>query len=360
MKCFAFHAERIKKNPRGFTLTEVIMAVTILSLIWLGMQSAMLIAARATPGRNGINNSTLRAGMAMDQINADLSYAISLNSSTANLIDFNVPDRNGDGLAETIRYSWSGVAGDPLLRSINGGTATAVLSSASNFQITLDKRATKLPASFTESAEQLLLSTDGGFGVSDYYIDNNSAVGEMIIPSLPANISYWRITRVKVRARTAGAANGEMSVQVRGVAAGSLPQNGIIDYTKLLESNLFGFYSWVTISFTNATNLSPGSGAYITFLWGSDAQAGAIQYRYDASFANALCAYSNDDGNSWHVDPANFAILMYVYGTYATQNADAYQYNLTDVRCTLKSGTDANSQLSTTIRVANEPLVSGP
>jgi hypothetical protein len=50
----------------------------------------------------------------------------------------------------------------------------------------------------------------------------------------------------------------------------------------------------------------------------------------------------------------------YVYGTVSTPDPVSYQYLLTDVRCTLRSGPDPLARIQTSIRVVNEPQVTGP
>jgi hypothetical protein len=46
-----------------------------------------------------------------------------------------VPDRTGDSVDETIRYSWSGTAGDPLVYQFNGGTSLSLASNVQQFNV---------------------------------------------------------------------------------------------------------------------------------------------------------------------------------------------------------------------------------
>src|SRR5690606_30888846 len=54
---------------------------------------------------------------------------------TATAATIAVPDRTGDGRPETIRYSWSGVVGDPLLYEYNGGAALSILDGVQQFRL---------------------------------------------------------------------------------------------------------------------------------------------------------------------------------------------------------------------------------
>ena len=89
----------------------MVLASVIVAIILLGMHSAMLLASRANPDRNGRNSSWLQGGLGLDQMSADLSVATGFSAMTSTSVTFTVPDRNGDAAAETINYSWSGVAG---------------------------------------------------------------------------------------------------------------------------------------------------------------------------------------------------------------------------------------------------------
>ena len=53
-------------------------------------------------------------------------------------------------------------------------------------------------------------------------------------------------------------------------------------------------------------------------------------------------------------------MLFYIYGKVSTSNPIQYRYVLTGVQATLRSGSDAASRVQTTIRVVNQPEVSGP
>ena len=47
-----------------------------------------------------------------------------------------VPDRDGDTNSEPITYSWSGTAGNPLLRVLNNGSAETIAEDVHDFQVT--------------------------------------------------------------------------------------------------------------------------------------------------------------------------------------------------------------------------------
>ena len=76
-----------------------------------------------------------------------------------------------------------------------------------------------------------------------------------------------------------------------------------------------------------------------------------------ATSAN-LVTTNNGDG-SWVAKPT-MAMPYYAYGTITSPDPVVYQYLLTDVRASLRSGSDSLSRATTSIRVLNEPQVAGP
>lgn len=71
----------------------------------------------------------------MTDLLADIQLAQSFSENTTTAVTFTVPDRNGDNNPETIRYAWSGNAGDPLTRQYNSGAVVTVAENVHTFHI---------------------------------------------------------------------------------------------------------------------------------------------------------------------------------------------------------------------------------
>src|SRR5690606_34267176 len=108
---------------RGFALVETVLSMALAAIVLLAMTSAIVLASRALPthAQAVTFNATVDAGGALAQLTGDVRYALHFGELTATAIAFSVPDRDGDGLPERIRYHWSGVPGEPLYRAVNGG-----------------------------------------------------------------------------------------------------------------------------------------------------------------------------------------------------------------------------------------------
>ena len=83
--------------------------------------------------RRCMGSKLLTAMVCWVQSDADI-----VNSATS--IEFTISDITGDTNAETIRYEWSGIPGDPLQRAFNGSLLTTVIANVHMFTLTYHTR----------------------------------------------------------------------------------------------------------------------------------------------------------------------------------------------------------------------------
>lgn len=112
---------------QGSTLIEVVVASTASALLVVGLASSAYIAARALDLVTGPTATRSHVVEVLDQVVGDLHTALSFAERTATAVEFTVPDRDGDGQPETLRYAWGGSAGDPLTYSVSGSDAVVLL-----------------------------------------------------------------------------------------------------------------------------------------------------------------------------------------------------------------------------------------
>jgi Tfp pilus assembly protein FimT len=127
-----------KHARQGYTLLELTISLPLLTLLMLGMGSAIHIAARAVPSSSTPTSATVAAAATVDRLTGELNYATSVTVASPTSITFVTPDRTGDGAAETVRYSWSGTAGAPLLSSFNGLPDEVLLPNVHQFTLAYD------------------------------------------------------------------------------------------------------------------------------------------------------------------------------------------------------------------------------
>jgi prepilin-type N-terminal cleavage/methylation domain-containing protein len=342
----------------GFTLVELVTALVIISLLLLSVQSVLALAARLGPGGKNPSTATTSIAKGIEMLNFDLPYATSITAKSATSITFTVPDRNGDGQAETISYSWSGASGDGLVRTVNGSNST-LISKVASFQLQYDMDATTTQ-NYADSAETLLNSYDSLLSLGDCDIDSNDWVGQYFTPTLPSNAVSWRVTRVKIKACGKGPAVGETRIQVRRAKSG-LPTS-IVDEAVMYEANLSTLlglptYAWQEFTFPGSYNFSPSEGACLVAQWQKDADSCNIQAQaLLATGSNSNMVKTSNAGVSWSAVSAQ-DLLFYVYGTYKTPSTASTTYSLKRVRVKIGSSTDPNAVLYTTMAVLNPQAV---
>ena len=123
---------------RGFTLVEMVLSMAVMTVLLGGIASAMILASRALPDIETPLKAKADGYHAADGLAGELFAAQTITFRSATVVEFTVADRNADSNAETIRYSWSGVAGQPLTRRYNNGTIDTVLENIYQFDLRYD------------------------------------------------------------------------------------------------------------------------------------------------------------------------------------------------------------------------------
>jgi hypothetical protein len=335
----------------------MVLSLGGLAILLLAIQSTALLVDRASPKEGSATSAALASARTLDQLASELTFATAVARAGLYDLEFTIPDRNGDGLPETIRYTWSGKVGDSLVRTANGVNPANVATPVNEFRFNYDTRTVQVDPTSSEGAETLLVSYDpllGQLTGSNYTIDANHWIGQYFRPSLPANATAWRVTRVLFQARQHNTASGKALVQLRP-ALGNLPGSDIIDQTALLESSLDPVYSWRTFYFDNAGGLAPGNGVCLVVQWASDSDAGEVFYKGGlAALAGQSLVTSGNAGSSWS-NSNDKQMFFYVYGKIATPNPTGTKDLVTGVRCTLRTSDDTRSYARVSVRLLNEP-----
>ncbi|MDB5340275.1 MAG: hypothetical protein JWN70_5894 [Planctomycetaceae bacterium] len=364
MRCYSL-AAKSRSVRHGYTLVELSVTLPIMAMLVIGMGAAINIASKSIPDGTSISSATLTSSRAMDLMASELLFATSIatdvrTTGAARQLAFTIPDRDGVAPSnESVTYSWSGVAGDPLLRTFNG-TTTTIATNVQEFALAYDKRAnTVVTTSTNTSAESLLISSDGTTGASDASVTDTSWFGQYFLPVFASSVTGWSVTKVEFRARPDGNDDGEIAVQIQ-TSQNGLPTGIVLDEKKLKENDTDSSYGFETISFSNLPIQAPSQGMCLVLAFRKNTPCGKLKTWGGGQPFRDLVKTTNS-GSTWTEDAAK-SLCLNVYGTVTTdsQNAPIINYVLTNVRCTLRVGTSSASRLTTTIRVLNEPQVTGP
>jgi prepilin-type N-terminal cleavage/methylation domain-containing protein len=352
----------------GFTLLEVVVSIAILAILLAGVGSATFLARRAVPdGKRGASAVVANATVS-EPLVSDLTYATKiLGAPTATSLTF-TNCRGPNGQLQTVRYSWSGVAGDPLKRWTNPGEdqtflpekAQTVRGNVREFHLDLQKQRIMLPqtSDSVEGGEQLLISYDSTLANSYASIDSGNFRGQIFQPVLPSDAVSWKVTKVAVKVRSSGYTNETTKVQLR-LANGNIPGSAILEERSFSESSLDWYYfQWKQISFTSVSGLPPGIPLCLVLVGSSSSNSCDVLYHSaQATGANSHYVGSSSGESGWYYVPQH-DLLFAVYGKVTSPKPATYKDVYTNVRCTLRS--DGTSwPIETTVRLVNEPTVDG-
>ena len=311
------------------------LSLGIFAILAVALVSTLVLSARAMSigGLTGAAQSTGSAATA-GQVVSDLQVAYNFTEQTASAVKFSVPDRNGDGQPETVRYAWSGAAGSTitvggvayavpaytLTREYNGGAPATVATNVRAFALAYQTRTQGRPAP-VESAEQVLVSHDGGSGsnVKAYAEKNNAWPAECFKPNWPANTTSLKITHVKLQvARASSTATGTITLQIYQ-ASSKLPTGSVLVSVPVDVTTLSTTKGWVDFALASPlSGLDPTQGYCVALA--TTASAPASVY-YDSTSTDTAIAYTtlSNSGSSWAAVSTGSALQIQVYGTYTTQ-----------------------------------------
>ncbi|MFG0329756.1 MAG: prepilin-type N-terminal cleavage/methylation domain-containing protein [Phycisphaerales bacterium] len=323
---------RTRRRRSAFTLVEMLLALLLTSLVVTATASIIVVSSRALDTAV-LETEASEVEVVLADMTLDLRLATSFSERTDSAVTFEVPDRDGDGNPETIRYAWGGNDGDPLTRQYNGGKTVTLLRDLKMVKLRYLERAIDgRPGGSgggggggTESAEMLLASHDPG-------TFSNTQPGEINMPSLlggqyldptfPPDTLSWKITRVIIMGRHRGAPGGDLQLQIRTANPDGTPSSTIVASTTFAK-NLFNWgWTWAEISLSGADGLDPAQNYCLVVEQvvgnaGADirgqAHGGAYNYGPEGHLV-----YSTDGGSSWTVYD-NMDLFYFLYGTVTTK-----------------------------------------
>jgi prepilin-type N-terminal cleavage/methylation domain-containing protein len=309
-------------SARGFTLIELVISMSILAILIAVLGSVAVLTGRATNTSGSPTTRMVDAAEVLDGIAAELRTALSFSERTARAVTFTVPDRDGDGTPETVRYAWSGAPGDPLTRAVNGGAPAVVAERVYGLEFSCMTRTVgpPPPPPTTETPEQVLAYNDDVPGVgtmASFGLSASSWSGQYFKPALPSNALSWKVTRVQVMLRRDTNTTGTMTLQMRYADAANRPQQGLIQEVTFAAGSMSTSFAWVEASFGGVSGLDPA--AALCLVVGMKTQGGKPpQQQYETGLPPQVDRWgssSADGGATWGMPTNTSVVRFYVYGT---------------------------------------------
>lgn len=137
---------------RAFSLLETAVSLGSASVLTVGLGASLVVATRGLDLNSAPDGKRVDATRVARDLARDLQQATRFTEQTATAATFLVPDRDADGRPETIRYAWSGAAGNPLTMSMNGAAANEVAPGVESLNFSYSAQAMTAPAQPSESA----------------------------------------------------------------------------------------------------------------------------------------------------------------------------------------------------------------
>lgn len=213
-----------RRASRGVTLVELLVSLSILAIVITALGSVMVLTSHAV-GLSATQAVEARTDDVAATLAAEQRLALRVLERTNRSITF-VVDRDHDGTTETIGYAWSGVSGDPLTRSLNGGVPVPVVANCKRFNLSYVTRTTA-PAVVpdVEVANDVLLYAHTG-GIAAAPISTTSWAAQYFKPDWAAvapgkTVTGWRVTRIEIVSSLALVSSGTTPWVVRLYSAGA-------------------------------------------------------------------------------------------------------------------------------------------
>ncbi|MEM8738726.1 MAG: prepilin-type N-terminal cleavage/methylation domain-containing protein [Planctomycetota bacterium] len=309
-----FPPVRPRRRPHGFSLVEMVISLSVISLLMVGMTSAVVLASRALPSNTAPAAATADAGHALQLLRDDLRAATAVHPLGPASLTLNLPDRDGDGLPEVVAYAWAGGPDDPLTRSVNGQPPHELLDRVQAFAITANSIAEThaFDGVDQQSAEQELSSVDPANSDDTYPLSQEEAIGFHFTPALPAQALAWRPTRLLIRSKKEGKTNGTARTELTNWD-GSRPTGTAYVSVETQEPQLDQNLGWAEIPLDGAAEVPAGQAVAFTFSDVGSGKAGSVVWNATASPANAF--HRAEDDEDWTVESPLGLVNHYLYGT---------------------------------------------
>jgi prepilin-type N-terminal cleavage/methylation domain-containing protein len=316
----------------GFSLAELLVSLVIIAILMTAMGSVMVLTGHAV-GLSAAHAGEARVDDVVATIAAEQRLASRILERTSRSITFLV-DRDHDGVSETVSYSWSGVPGDPLIRSSNGGPAVILIPRVNRFNLSyvLKSTAAVVAVPDVEIGNDVLLYSHTT-GTSTTGVSTSNWVGQYFKPDWAAvapgkSVSSWRVTKVEfTAARNTGINPGTSPWVVRLYPA----VNGVTDLRpdltagkkdeQTLSATAMAAATTPTVwyssgVFSGNSGLDVNKGMVITLGGASSSPAGSVSYDgLSTDLAGQLLTSSNG-GGIYTTQTATRDLRIKVWGRY--------------------------------------------
>lgn len=305
---------RVAVRP-AFTLAELAVSLAVSSILIVGA-GAVLTTTMKQVDRGGDANATRRAlSRTLDAITADCAVATAIDRSSPYKLVLTVPDRTGDGNAETVSYVWSNQRNGTITRVFNA-ESNVIATGIDSFAFTTKVR--PAPIVSTTSIQSIYSYDPNGTNSADF--DDTKYYAACFQVSAPQGTTSWTINSIRLRLGQKGNTSGTFVIELRNTV-NNAPGTTILASTTVAESTLEDNPSWVSVPMS-VSNLSAGAilSVVIHAQSGTGNTDGSVGSKSGASAPGQMAWISSNRGSTWTVPSSpSLSIPLIVNGTFTTK-----------------------------------------
>jgi hypothetical protein len=328
-------------------------------------------AARITPQRNTMPViPRIDVKPIVDQMRDELATAMAVTWADGSSIAFTVPDRDNDGLAESLDYR---LVSGRLIRTCNG-TSSALMKNVDDlrFEYQLCISEEQVTETVTDQSAEVVLAHHDGYPAHDYYYatldmtPDQQWAHRFDIADLPEGAVSFTITYVMIRAaKSSESSAGPLILSMERPVSPTQgrPDGHVLDESTIDIGAMMTIPGWHRVTFGNLKDIPVQDNAFCLRVYGGTDLGCSVWASYlddPASPDDGQQAYYTlDGGASWN--PGNVDhdgdLCFYAYGTFTTAHTveeTVRVQRLTGVQITL---TPRGSDLAVKrfARLAHEP-----
>jgi hypothetical protein len=352
-----------KKRRCGITFLELMVSLPTATILIGAMATCITITMRAKSQDDSLFRTTYNLSTIAAQIVSDLESATARVTSSATHIEFVVPDRDGDGLPEQMRYEWGGASGanaNKVLWKYNHQPTAVMFEDVGAFSLQTSSSSVPVPVPNHLLSETAILKSVDAFPnglFREQVINANNSIGHYFIPDVPGSGTRWDLGSIRIMVCAADTErNGVLRMRVMRSNASKLPIAPILAEVDIAESKLGTTYQWIDIPIAPISWQAKGIPLCITLSYGGGtgdvARVQFVQGGTGMPTQSDLITSTNG-GSTWAVASGAAGLRFYAYGLY--DDYTGQRTFLTSVDLKLESFSNASRKIETSVRLRTTP-----
>jgi hypothetical protein len=355
-----------KQSRSGMTILELVVSLPTATVLIGAMAMCVTVMMRARSQDDMLFDRNYNLSKALNQMTSDIKLATSHVSSSASHLEFVVPDRNGDGLPEQMRYEWGGTSGDnenKILWKYNTSPLSILFEDIGFFNLQMNNSLASSAVSNHLRTEVAVLKSLDAYPHGEFReqaINSSNHIGQFFIPDVPGTGIRWDLGAIRIMAKAADS-NTDGVLQIRVMRSDELtfrPMAPILAEIQIEEWRLGSTYQWLDLPIAPICWQTQGTPLCITIGYASGTgDVAKIQFLENGtdmpSHTNLLT--SSNGGVSWTASNESRGLRFYALGFY-----DGYSDNrkfLRSVDLQLGSARSTQQRLETSVLLQAVPEI---